>query len=194
MIIKIRIAHWRFTLTLAPVTNVAGVNSKLKDGNHIIMWDFDDTPLNKVAHALKIVQLLYDLPPIYILNSGKKDHYIAYSFARLPWRASIEIVAATPYVDPNFFKYGVYREKWTLRVTPKEGRKPKAITTLGSRQKEQVSISELSSWVKDTKENRTLQGLFSLFSNLGNRLGIIPLQICLDVSAYNTRHSQTTHQ
>jgi hypothetical protein len=147
MIFKIRIAHWRFTFTLAPVTNVTGVNSNLQDGNHIIMWDFDDVELSLVEATLKWTQRHWELPNIYIFNTGTKDHYIAYCFERCKWWKSMAIVAQTNFVDPNFFKYGVYREHWTLRVTPKEGRKPLLVKTLYSPIPESASISDLNSWV-----------------------------------------------
>jgi hypothetical protein len=148
MIIKIRICHWRFTWTFAPVTDVIGVNSTLPEGDHITMWDFDDIPLNDVTVALQGVKYFYSLPNIYILNTGKPNHHIAYCFKSMPWRESVAIVAVTAGVDPNFFKYGVYREHWTLRVTPKEGRKPHLVKILYSTIPEDCSIDELSSWVK----------------------------------------------
>jgi len=153
MIFKLRLCHWRITFTIAPVTNVTGVNSNLPDGKHIIMWDFDDIPLNIIQAELSIIQSIYDLPTIYILNTGMQNHYIAYCFARCEWRLTVEIVAATEHVDPNFFKYGVYREHWTLRVTPKEGRKPKLAALLHSKTPEECSISELNSWVKSTESS-----------------------------------------
>lgn len=150
MIIKIRICHWRFTWTFAPVTDVIGVNSTLPEGDHITMWDFDDVPFDIVYDSLLEVQCLNQLPNIYILNTGKADHYIAYCFKAVPWQKSVQIVAETMGVDHNFFKYGVYREHWTLRVTPKEGRKPKLVKILWSKIPEDCSIDELSSWVKGT--------------------------------------------
>jgi len=155
MIFKTRIGHWRITFTIAPVTNVTGVNSNLPDGNHIVMWDFDNVAEILVTVALRVAQKQYNLPNIYILNTGKPNHYIAYSFARCVWKHSVEIVAATPFVDPNFFKYGVYREHWTLRVTPKEGRKPKLRKILHSPIPESASISELNSWVKSIGKSLT---------------------------------------
>lgn len=150
MIIKIRIAHWRFTWTFAPVTDVTGVNSTLPEGDHITMWDFDDVFLHEVMDALSVVKYFYGLPNIYILTTGKLKHFIAYCFKALPWRDSVRIVAATNHVDPNFFKYGVYREHWTLRVTPKEGRKPRLVKILYSKIEEDCSIDELNSWVQGT--------------------------------------------
>ena len=148
MIFRISIRSWRFTFTLAPISKVIGVNSNLPDGNHIVMWDFDDIPLILVEVSLRWVQEAYSLPPIYILNTGAKDHYIAYCFHRCTWKESIEIVACTEYVDPSFFRFGVYRKHWTLRVSPKEGRKPKLIKILDSPWIESVSLADLRSWVK----------------------------------------------
>jgi hypothetical protein len=146
MIFKIRICNWRFTFTFAPVTNVEGVNSTLPEGDHIVMWDFDDVPIALVTNTLCLIQMAYGLPNIYILCTGTKDHYIAYCFKAMPWRCSVQVVASTDYVDPNFFKYGVYREHWTLRVSPKEGRRPHIVSTIYSDIPEDCSINELNSW------------------------------------------------
>ena len=64
MIWQLRIGSWKFTFTFAQVTDVIGVNSKLKDGNHILMWDFDDYPLKDVEYILKIKQQDHCLPNI----------------------------------------------------------------------------------------------------------------------------------
>lgn len=148
MIWRIRITHWRITFTFAQVTDIIGVNSKLPNGQHILMWDFDDMNFPTVRNELERIQATYELPRIYILNSGKPDHHIAYCFYQCSWRKAKEIVASTLCVDPLFFKYGVYRDKFTLRVTPKEGRKPKLRLILPSRIKETAFVTELKSWVK----------------------------------------------
>jgi hypothetical protein len=153
------------------------------------MWDFDDYPLILVETALKYVQNKFELPNIYILNTGKSDHFIAYCFEKMAWILSVEIVASTSLVDKNFFKYGVYRERWTLRVSPKEGRKPKLVKVLRSEYPETASIGELNSWVKDAlydeghlanpHSSHTPMLLFSLYT----------IRKGLGTSAYNMRHS-----
>jgi len=148
MIFKIRIGHWRFTFTIAPVTDVIGVNSKLPNGNHILMWDFDETNLNYVIGALQVIQNIYALPNIYILETKAQKNYIAYSFMQNSWKRTIEIIATTRGVDKNFFKYGVYRERFTLRVSPKCGRKPKLAYILKSHIPENAYITDLKSWVR----------------------------------------------
>lgn len=148
MIFKIRIGHWRFTFTFAPVTNVIGVNSKLPNGNHILMWDFDNTVITYVIDALQHIQNIYALPNIYILETKPKSNYIAYCFMQNSFRRTVEIIATTKGVDPNFFKYGVYRERFTLRVTPKCGRKPKLAYIMKSHIPENCFVTDLKSWVK----------------------------------------------
>jgi len=148
MILKFQIGGWRFTFTMAPVTSVYGVNSILPDGKHILMWDFDDTTLNITATYLSRVQSIYNLSNIYILETKTDKNYIAYCFMKFPWHKVVEIIAFTKGVDKNFFKYGVYRERFTLRVTPKSGRKPKLKYTLKTNVKETVAIEDLKSWVK----------------------------------------------
>jgi len=192
MIIRIRIGNWRFTFTLYQITDITGVNSLLPDGNHILMWDFDDVPLEIVQSELGIIQSIYDLPTIYILNTGKPNHYIAYSFAKCTWRLTVEILAATPHICEDYFKWGVFRKRFTLRVTPKEGRKPKLVALLYSKTPEDVNVSELTSWVKDT-----LSAGSNPFSSptrqacpLGNP--VLVSSLSPKTSAQNTRHSQTT--
>jgi len=148
MIIKFKLGSWRFTFTMAPVTKVVGVNSRLPDGNHILMWDFDDTNRFAVSDELSRIQVIYKLPRIYILETKKHINYIAYCFKKCAWRDAIEIIAATHGVDKNFFKYGVYRERFTLRVTPKSGRKPELVAILYSGVPEDVLIADLKSWVQ----------------------------------------------
>lgn len=148
MIWRIRLGKWRITFTIAPVTDVIGVNSQLDSGEHILMWDFDNVPLTDVIMALEATQRIYNLPNIYILETKKNTNYIAYCFQRCTWKKCVEIIISTPHIDMDFFKYGVYREHFTLRVTPKSGRRPKLVYTLRSQVPENVYITDLKHWVK----------------------------------------------
>jgi len=148
MIIKVRLGRWRITFSFAPVVDVVGVNSLLPNGKHILMWDFDDVKLDKVIEALASVQMIYELPEIHILETKPNHNYIAYCFKQVEWRKCIQIVASTPHIDLSFFKYGVYRERFTLRVSPKCGRTPRPVCTLPSTHKPDVSIPMLRSWVR----------------------------------------------
>ena len=148
MIFKIRIGKWKLTITLAPVVDVVGVNSLLPDGNHMLMWDFDDKPLERVMIALVVEQLMHDLPPIYILQTRPKVGYIAYCFTRMPFMKACSIIAETWGICQNFYKWGVFRKRFTLRITPKCGRKPKLAAILPSSTKEEVNVTELQSFVQ----------------------------------------------
>jgi len=148
MILKLTIFNWRFTFSCAPITKVIGVNSTLPNGNHILMWDFDDTGLNNVIDALLSAQRVYELPTIYIVETKKDKNFAAYCLKETLWRKAIEILTFTKGVDYNFIKYGIYREHFTLRVSPKCGRKPKLIYKLFSDEPEDVKVKDLKSWVQ----------------------------------------------
>jgi len=147
MIVKLTIGRWRFTFSMAPITRVIGVDSILPDGNHILMWDFDDISLDDVLTSLLEVQEIYCLPKIYIFETKPNSNYIAYCFKRVSWKKALEIVVSTRHVCMSFYKYGVMRDKFTLRVGPKCGRKPKLVAVLPSDFPEDVLIDELRSWV-----------------------------------------------
>lgn len=148
MMYRFRIGNYRISFTFALVTDVVGVNGNLDGNDHILMWDFDKTTLNDVVESLLTVQLVYELPKIYILESKKDTNFMAYCFKRTPWRKVVEIIAFTKGVDWNYLRVGIYRNHFTLRVTPKSGRKPKLIWTLKSNVPEDCNIFELMSWVE----------------------------------------------
>jgi len=148
MIKRFRIRGVRFTFTIARTQKVIGVNSQLADGTHILMWDFDEVPLEDVRAELKRVQTRYLLSDIYILRTKEPDNYIAYCFTALPWKRVVEIIAQTNLVDWNFFKFGVYRGHFTLRVTPKNGRTPRLVEVLGGFELANCEVADLMSWVR----------------------------------------------
>ena len=148
MILRVKLANYRFTFSFAHVEKVAGVNSNLSDGNHILMWDFDEKTIWQVITELHNVQLVYNLPKIYILETKDSSNYFAYCFKRTPWRKAVEIITYTKHVDWGFIKFGVFRGHFTLRITPKCLRKPNLVKILPSTTKETVDISELGNFVE----------------------------------------------
>ncbi len=147
-----------------------GVNSELDSGNHILMWDFDNIPLDEVKESLGVVQSRYMLSDIHIArtkepepevleyNSREGDatvktpatygNYVAYCFSSQVWRTACEIVAQTPNVDWQFFRFGVYRGHFTLRVTPKGDREIKFADRLEGYSLPDCKPPDLNSWVK----------------------------------------------
>jgi len=112
------------------------------------MWDFDETNLDKVAKALRYAQHYHTLSAIYILETKADTNFIAYCFTARSFKEVCLIIADTPFVDWNFFKYGVYRGRFTLRVTAKNGRIPRLVKVLESENKPDVNVKDLHSWVR----------------------------------------------
>jgi hypothetical protein len=167
MLLNIRARRWRLTIILTPVTDTIGVNSQLPDGNHIIMWDFDDQKPDDVVTNLLQTQHIYDLPNIYVLETKPKKNYIAYCFRRCTWQESVKIVAATKGICYNFFKWGVFRKRWTLRVGVKHGTIPHFYKLLKGKAPEEAKPRELRSWVN----YETVQDEFKhKVLNLGRRI------------------------
>jgi hypothetical protein len=148
VVFKFKLGKWRIALGILPTVRTVGVYSSLPDGNHILMWDFDNITLREVTLELAITQLKYKLPNIYILNTGKKNHYIAYCFKRVSFEEAREIIASCHDIDPEFYRLGVYRGRWTLRIGKKCGRIPKLVCVLKSKVLEDVDIKELRDFVK----------------------------------------------
>ena len=148
MIKKLTIGNLRLTFSMARIQKVVGVNSRLPDGKHILMWDFDDTKLLNVVAYLSAIQQRYRLPTIYVLRSSPPDNYIAYCFKRVEWIDAVRVVANTQGVDYNFLKYGVYRGRFTLRVSAKKGYTPRFATCLPSTVKPDCFVNDLQSWVR----------------------------------------------
>ena len=148
MIKRLTVGNYRLTFTLAKIAKVIGVNSELKDGRHILMWDFDDVPLVDVKSALEVVKNRYWLSGIHILRTKEPDNYIAYCFTACDWRTAVAIIAQTDFVDWQFFRFGVYRGHFTLRVTPKNGRQPYLVGRLEGWELPDVKPEDLKSWVK----------------------------------------------
>ena len=149
MILRTTIGTVRLTLSLARIAKIMGVNSKLDDGNHILMWDFDNLSLESVEDALKIIQVRYFLSDIHILETNKEEHnHIAYCFTRTEWQRAIEIIAATYGIDFQFLRLSVYRGWFTLRVGAKKSGTPHLVKRLEGYCLADVEPSELTSWVE----------------------------------------------
>ena len=155
---------------MAPITKVVGVNSDLPDGDHILMWDFDASDFWTVHDELLKVQQVYKLPNIYITETSLKTGFHAWCFKKVEWQRLVEILAFTKGVDWNYFKYGIYRGKMTLRVGPKCGRVIKPAKILKSSEHEDVTIHELRNWTQyetlaDGRESKKLE--LKLFAKEG---------------------------
>ena len=148
MIKRLTIGNRRLTFTFAKIAKVIGVNSELENGRHILMWDFDEIPLDEVCQDLRKVQTRYLLSDIHVCRTKEPDNYIAYCFTKQDWRTAVEIVAQTPSVDWQFLRFGVYRGHFTLRVTPKNEREIKLAHRIEGYGLPDCKPSDLKSWVR----------------------------------------------
>ena len=119
---RFNIGNFRVYIGVKRMTWVDGVNSKLDDGGHFLMWDFDDVDPEELSLALEETQKALGLPNIYILSSGKPRGYHAYCFKRYSWDEAFAIVWRTPRVCQTFVKMAFVRGYFTLRYSAKSGR------------------------------------------------------------------------
>lgn len=145
--IRQNIGRLKVSLMVGMVTKVRGINSELTDGNHIIMWEFDEPDERLVRQMLWAAQALHGLPAIHISQSHLGGGYHAYCLVRKTWIETIAIVASTRLVDPRYISMCAMRGHWTLRLTDKGEGRPRFIGTLPSGWPENVEIGELKSWV-----------------------------------------------
>lgn len=145
---KVHIGNYQFYFGVSKLQWVHGVCSNLRDGNHILMWDFDEMPWRDAMVTLLNVQNRYDLPTIHLLQSSPPENWIAYCFKRLPWQRAFSIVASTEGVDWQFVKHSCARNYFTLRIGRKRGVEPKIFHVLKGRMDCDCGIDELSRFVK----------------------------------------------
>lgn len=138
-----RIGHFKISLMAGMVTDIIGVNSTLKDGNHIVMWEFDNCTHDEVHSWLFRVQGRYNLPNIYISESSRGGGYHAYCLHRTSWRRSLHIVSGTKGVDEGYISMCAMRKHWTLRLTDKGQGCPVWIETLPSHYLETATLAEV---------------------------------------------------
>lgn len=158
---RVDIHGYRLALNFARTATVTGINSTLSDGQHILMWDFDGSALDKVTEALRRVQHDWQLPTISMVSSGKPNGFHAYCLQRHEWLHALAIVALTPLIDPLYVKWCAFRSHFTLRLSAKEGREVTPLKeTLFSLVPMDVLPEELRSfvqyetWLKGTPPKR----------------------------------------
>lgn len=122
-----------------------GVNSRLPDGNHILMWDFDDKELGEVEDRLAVVQYFSHLSSITIMQSSERGFH-AYCWTRLTWEQARSIVASTADVDKVFLGIACLRGHFTLRFSDKKYGKIRHCSTLLSRVSSESSPNEIDSF------------------------------------------------
>jgi hypothetical protein len=146
MILRFRIGHYRFTVALIRFESTYGLNSKLADGNHVLMWDFDGVGSDIVIDGLRYAQKRFQLPNIYLFGSSPPNHYLALCLQRTPWVEVVHIITSIPIIDSQWLRGGVSRQYFTIRIGMKRGNIPILLKVLRSKRRPTVKISELPHW------------------------------------------------
>jgi hypothetical protein len=168
--VNFRIENRLFTFYIGinRVEMVDGVNSHLPDGDHILLWDFDDVPIGLVLVCLKAIQEQHNLPNIYIIPTGRPNCYHANCFKRFSWLKTRTIIANTPFVDKKFLAIGILRGFFTLRYTPTGETEFGEAIVLPSEVESDIDPMELTSFSTYPKKVRS--GLFhSLFTAIAKK-------------------------
>lgn len=143
MILRHKFRSWRVTFAVVKVEETVGLNSNLPDGNHILMWDFDLITETQMIEELRKLQQVHHLPDIYVFLSSEAGHYHALCLERSTWKDAIAYVNEPEGVDRQWFKGGVVRGYFTLRIGLKHSVEPRAQYKLDGSVAESVSMSEL---------------------------------------------------
>lgn len=149
---SIKLGNYKLFISLNHSTRVRGVNSILPDGRHFLLWDFDEQSLNTITQGLTLIQEKYELSTIYIVNSGTVRRYHAYCFTAQSWPDTLHILADTPLICQTYFKIGILRGYFTLRITPKGNERFIQVGTIYGRYPATCNPAEFNSFVDyDTK-------------------------------------------
>ena len=147
---KFRIGRFQVSLVVGLVTKVTGVNSNLKQGGHIIMWEFDETDKLAVLASLQAAQIFHSLPTIYVAESHPGGGFHAYCFVQMSFVHTLHVVSGTALVDPHYITMCAMRQHWTLRLTDKGQGQPEYTEALFSEVPELYGPNDLQSVVQYT--------------------------------------------
>jgi len=165
-VIKFKLGNWRIAFGIMRTIKCEGVYSQLDKHKkyHFLMWDFDGVPLWRVETEIGFAQATYLLPKAYIINSGKRMHYWVIILKRVTFEEAREIIASCHSVDGEFYKLGVYKRRWCLRIGEKEGRKPRLVDIMPGVKEEDVSIKDIKYFCTyETRPSNEVTRFFSLF-------------------------------
>ena len=144
---KFKIFNYRVMIYARRVYGTAGINSNLKDGLHVPMFDLDKINIRELeTEALRIGEL-YRLGDAVILSTGRQDSYHLYFMNRLPFRKCLEIGVTCAAVDLKHIQFSIKRGHFTLRSMPKKGRTPYLVSIIRSKNPSDFSPKDFTSFV-----------------------------------------------
>ncbi|RLG47473.1 MAG: hypothetical protein DRN92_03100 [Thermoproteota archaeon] len=168
MVIKFKLGNWRIAFGIMRTIKCEGVYSQLDDQKkyHFLMWDFDNVPFIEVFEEIEDVIYGYDLSKAYIINSGKPNHWWVIILKRKTFEEAREIIASCHSVDEEFYKLGVYKRRWCLRIGEKEGRKPFLFEVIPGVTKEDVKVSDIKYFCRyETRASKERTRFISILEN-----------------------------
>jgi len=143
-----------FLFLMRRLVKVKGVCSELPNGKHALFWDFDMVDKDKIINSLLDVQYKWELPTIYLLNTGVPLGYHAYCLRTLPFEFAAFVLLSTKNADRISISYGIRRGYWVLRFTPKGRRDFGEVISLPSDKRPDCEFEDLKTFV----EYYTLRG------------------------------------
>lgn len=103
-----------------------GMTSKCKDGKHILLMDYDDTPLTEIEDEIKELQEFHKLSHAYIFQMDRELSFHVIILDKFTLRKTFEILSSLN-IDLAFIyapKIKGLTKEWILRTHLKGKRKP----------------------------------------------------------------------
>ena len=141
----LRIGNFQFRLYMSILEKRIGVCSQkaTTEDKHILLWDFDNSKISKINKTLKRLSIKHKLPTIYVISSSPYSYH-AYCFTSRPFRETIHILSDTPELDENYFRLGIVRGYFTLRITPRKDEYFKMVKIIKSIYKDEMARNDVT--------------------------------------------------
>lgn len=147
--LSFRIFNIRFLLSVRKVHRPVGACSKLENGKHILMWDFDGVDYQDAEQALREVIRRENLSDVYLLQSSGQMGFHAYCFSSFDFNDALRIVASTRHIENMFIRLGAVRGYLTLRITATEKRpQPQLRAVLAGRREADATTNDINLVIK----------------------------------------------
>ena len=114
-----------------------------REDKHALLIDFDNSSISTIINSLSSLQEKYKLPAIYIIASSKHSYH-AYCFTARKFMEIVHILSDISEIDGSYFRLGIVRGYYTLRITSRKGDKFKLVKTLLSPYFNEISPNSLT--------------------------------------------------
>jgi len=143
MIIKLGKLQLRvYASILERRTGICSQKDTFED-KHMLLWDFDNSSIDDIKKSLERLVVKHKLPAIHIISSSPHSYH-AYCFTSRPFRNIIHILSDTPELDNSYFKLGILRGYYTLRITPRKGESFKLVGIILSKRSNEMRFDDVT--------------------------------------------------